>query len=53
MQLEKGWTPIRSPRLVLPDGSRLPAGASTAGLGDTFHVFVGSEWYQVALPDLV
>ncbi|MFL6135539.1 MAG: hypothetical protein ACJ72A_22235 [Nocardioidaceae bacterium] len=51
--LEDGWTPIRSPRLVLPDGSRLPTGASMVGLGDTLHVFAGTEWYQVHLPDLV
>ena len=52
-RLEDGWTPIRSPRLVLPDGSRLPNGSSMAGLGDTLHVFVGTEWYQVQLSSLV
>jgi hypothetical protein len=51
--LEDGWTPIRSPRLVLPDGSRPPTGASMAGLGDTLYVFAGTEWYQVSLTDLV
>ena len=52
-RLEDGWTPIRSPRLVLPDGSRLPTAASMAGLGDTLHVFAGTEWYQVRLPSLL
>lgn len=52
-RLEEGWTPLRSPRLVLPDGSPLPTGASMAGLGETLHVFAGTEWYQVRLPSLV
>lgn len=51
--LEDGWTPIRSPRLVVPDGSRLPTGASMTGLGDTLHVFAGNDWYQVRLSSLV
>lgn len=51
-RLEDGWTPLRSPRLVLPDGSPLPTGASMAGLGETPHVFAGTEWYQVRLPSL-
>jgi hypothetical protein len=52
-RLEDGWTPLRSPRLVLPDGSPLPTGASMAGLGDTLHVFAGTEWYQIGLSSLV
>ena len=50
---DDGWTPIRSPRLVMPDGSRVPAGASMAGHADTLNVFTGTEWYQVELADLV
>jgi hypothetical protein len=52
-RLEDGWTPIRSPRLVLPDGSRVPTGASITGHADTLNVFAGSEWYQVELAGLV
>jgi hypothetical protein len=52
-RLEDGWTPIRSPRLVLPDGSRVPAGASMAGHADTLNLFAGTDWYQVALTSLV
>lgn len=52
-RLEDGWSPKRSPRLVLPDGSRVPPGASMAGHGDTINVFAGIEWYQVQLSSLV
>ena len=52
-RLEDGWSPKRSPRLVLPDGSRVPPGASMAGHGDTINVFAGIEWYQIQLSSLV
>ncbi len=52
-RLEEGWTPVRRPRMVLPDGAPLPTGATMAGFGDTLHVFVGRDWYQVAVAELL
>jgi len=36
-----------------PDGSRLPAGVTMAGLGDTLDVFVGRDWYLVVVAELL
>jgi hypothetical protein len=52
-RLEDDWTPVRRPRLVLPDRARLPTGATMAGFGDTLHVFAGRDWYQVAVAELL
>jgi len=52
-RLEDGWTHVRSVKLVLPDSSHLPIGVTMAGLGDTLHVFAGTDWYQVGLAELL
>jgi hypothetical protein len=51
-RLEDRWVPERRSKLVMPDGSRLPAGATMQGFGETVHVFADREWYKVGLDEL-
>ena len=49
--LGEDWT--RYAALGCSPMAHVCAGASMTGLGDTLHVFVGNDWYQVRLSSLV
>lgn len=51
-RLEGTWRVERTIRLVLPNGSRVPADARVHGCADTLHVFAGRDWYQVDVDQL-
>jgi hypothetical protein len=39
-------------RLVLPDGSPLPAATRVVGRGADLHLIHGRNWYRLSLDDL-
>jgi hypothetical protein len=51
-RLERSFTELSRAQLVMPDGSQVPPGAAMHGRRDELHVFVGHDWFVLALGEI-